>query len=275
MEKSHLNRKLLHKDVAKQVEGVLLSRKHLCYFHSQLRTIVLFRRADSFDDRQLQACRPSWPLTSVPGDANKVLPVAAIYGANGAGKSNLVKALAFLEDLILAGTEPEKPIARRAFLLDKESSNNPTELIIQFVEGDRVYVFGCKVSDKIVNAEWLSLMRDGKEVFIYERSTNDKDEVTIEAGPVLREATWGNHSKVLALTKVGVLPNQLFLMRFEKSLREQDQGPVIAGRCSDGLLIAYVSCKPVPPSQPWPNWWLRTKHCGVRWRLSAESGHRC
>src|SRR4051812_3467390 len=84
-------------------------------------------------------------LTPIPGDENKALPVAVIYGANGAGKSNLVKALAFLAGLILRGTEPKKPIGRRAFLLDTESATQPTELIIQFVESERVYVFGCRV----------------------------------------------------------------------------------------------------------------------------------
>jgi hypothetical protein len=167
-------------------------------------------------------------LAIIPDDENKALPVAVIYGANGAGKSNFVKALAFLEGLVLAGTEPEWPIARRPFLLDNESPAKPTELTIQFVEGGRVYVFGCKVSDKVVNAEWLSLLRDGKEIPIYERLTNDKEEVTVEAGPVLKDRTWGDHVKALALTKVGVLPNQLFLHALRKSLREQDQGPLIA-----------------------------------------------
>ncbi len=38
----------------------------------------------------------------------KVLKGAAIYGANGAGKSNIVKAIYFLRDTILAGSIPRK-----------------------------------------------------------------------------------------------------------------------------------------------------------------------
>jgi AAA15 family ATPase/GTPase len=168
-------------------------------------------------------------LSTIPGDENKALPVAAIYGANGAGKSNLVKGLAFLENLVLRGTDPKKPIARRAFILDKLSPNQPTEFNIQFVEGERVYVFGCRVSDKTVDAEWLSLSREGKEISVYERQTSAEGEVTIEAGPVLQDDTWGDHTKALALTRVGVLPNQLFLHAVSKSLRDKDQGPVLAG----------------------------------------------
>lgn len=168
-------------------------------------------------------------LAAIPDDENRALPVAVIYGANGAGKSNLVRSLALLQNLVVRGTEPKKPIGRRAFLLDKASASQPTEFKIQYVEGGRVYLFGCRIGDRAVDAEWLSLLRDGKEISVYERATRGDGEVTIEAGPVLTEDSWGEHGKALALTKVGVLPNQLFLHAAGKNLREQDQGPVLAG----------------------------------------------
>ena len=165
----------------------------------------------------------------IPDDENRALPLAVIYGANGAGKSNLVRALSFLQGLVVRGTEPKKPIGRRAFVFDKESASKPTEVKIQYVVGRHVYAFGCRVSDKAVEAEWLSLLRDGKEISIYERATGSDGEVKIEAGLVLKDDTWGDHGKALALTKVGVLPNQLFLHAAGKNLREQDQGPVLRG----------------------------------------------
>ena len=165
----------------------------------------------------------------IPDDENRALPVAAIYGANGAGKSNLIRALAFLQGLVVRGTEPKKPIGRRPFIMDKVSANQPTEFKIQYVDGKHVYAFGCRISDKQVDAEWLSLLRDGKEISIYERATGSDGEVKIEAGPVLQDDTWGDHAKALALTKVGVLPNQLFLHAAGKTLREPDQGPVLGG----------------------------------------------
>jgi len=168
-------------------------------------------------------------LRTIPDDENKLLPVAVIYGANGAGKSNLVNALSFLERLVLRGTEDKKPTGRRPFLLDTTSAKEPTELTIQFLEDGRVYEFGCRVSDKLIDAEWLCLLRDGKETIVYERVTNGDGEVTIEPGSVLKDDTWGDHSKPLALSRVGALPNRLFLHVVGKSLRERDQGPVMAG----------------------------------------------
>lgn len=170
-------------------------------------------------------------LNAIPDDENKLLPVAVVYGANGAGKSNLVKALAFLEGLVLRGTDEKKPTGRRPFLLDKTSASEPTELNLQFVEDGRVYAFGCRVGDKHIDAEWLSLLLDGKETNVYERSTDGAGEVTIEAGPVLKEDTWGDNKNALALTRIKgqPLPNQLFLHAVAKGMREQDQGPVMAG----------------------------------------------
>jgi uncharacterized protein len=171
-------------------------------------------------------------LAAIPDDENKVLPVAVIYGANGAGKSNLVRALGFLRNLIMQGTEPSKSIGRRPFLFDQASAGRPTEFEVQFVEGRRVYLYGCRVNDNYVDAEWLSLLAAGKEISVYERLTSSEGEVTIAAGPVLEDDSWGDHVKALALTKVGVLPNQLFLHAARKSLREQDQGPVLASALS-------------------------------------------
>lgn len=168
-------------------------------------------------------------LRVIPDDEHKLLPVAAVYGANGAGKSNLVKALSFMERLVLVGTEPKQPISRKAFAMDKDSANQPTELSLQFTDGVRVYAYGFRVTDKFVSAEWLSLLRGGKETIVYERLTDNDGKVTIEAGPVLDDDSWGDNSKALALTKVGVLPNQLFLHVAGKNLREEDQGPILAG----------------------------------------------
>jgi uncharacterized protein len=168
-------------------------------------------------------------LNPIPEDENQALPVAVIYGANGAGKSNLVKALGFLQGLVTKGTEPKRAIGRKAFLLNRTAVAEPTEWKVQFAENGLVYAFGVKVNDRVVLEEWLSVVRDGKEIPVYERVTGEGEDVVIEAGEVLKDDTWGRHEKALALTRVGVLPNQLFLYAAGNNLKPQDQGPVIAG----------------------------------------------
>ncbi|MFN5262437.1 MAG: AAA family ATPase, partial [Pseudanabaena sp.] len=59
------------------------------------------------------------------GEGRSVLPIAAIYGANAAGKSNLIKAMSFVKNLVVKGTRSNQSIAVSTFKLgdyDKEAS---------------------------------------------------------------------------------------------------------------------------------------------------------
>ena len=178
-------------------------------------------------------------LISIPDDESKVLPVAAIYGANGAGKSNLVRALGFLIELVTLGTNPKQPTGRVPFLFKKESASTPTRFSIQFVEQNIVFAFGVSLDDMTIREEWLSIVRNGKEIPVYERITDEAGKVRVEAGSVLREDSWGDHTKAVALSRVGVLPNLLFLHGISQSLTEEDQGPVI------GAALQWFSARPV------------------------------
>lgn len=166
-------------------------------------------------------------LIPIPDDENKILPVAAIYGANGAGKSNLVRALQYFLNLVIEGTAPRQPMGKDPFLLDQESSGQPAKFSLHFVEDGRLYAYGISISDMRVDEEWLSIIRNGKEIPVYERVTREDGQVIVEAGAVLTDDSWGNHAKVVALSKVGALPNQLFLHGVSQSLRDVDQGPVM------------------------------------------------
>ena len=165
-------------------------------------------------------------LIPIPADENKALPVAAIYGANGAGKSNLVRALQFLVDLVVQGSAPKQPTGRVPFLLDEESAAQPTRLSLQFVAGGLVFAYGVSLDQEVIREEWLSVIRQGKEIPVFERVTA-AGKVALDAGPVLKEDSWGKHDKVLALSRVGVLPNLLFLHAVSQALVEDDQGQVM------------------------------------------------
>ena len=57
----------------------------------QVLTMEAGRVGDATDARPRQ----------VPGQNEKLLPVAALYGANASGKSNVLAALAFMRDAVL------------------------------------------------------------------------------------------------------------------------------------------------------------------------------
>jgi len=166
-------------------------------------------------------------LATMPDFGEALLPVAVIYGANGSGKSNLVKGLSLMRRLVVVGTQPEKKIARDPFLFGGVGADVPTSFEVRFLAEENTFSYGFKVSDSIVAEEWLDLVRGSRSINLFERVTRSDGNVVIEPGEALSEGDLGNHSKVLALTKVGVRANQLFLAGVRESLDAQGHGPLI------------------------------------------------
>lgn len=166
-------------------------------------------------------------LTNLADFGESILPVAVIYGANGAGKSNTVKGLALMQRLVTTGTSPGKKIPRTAFLFGGVAPDEPTSLEVRFLSAESVFSYGFKISDTVVVEEWLDLVRGSRSINLFERITRPDGTPVIEAGEALSEGSLGNHSKVLALTKVGIRANQLFLAGIRESVDEQGHGPLI------------------------------------------------
>jgi uncharacterized protein len=174
-------------------------------------------------------------LREIPFDSNSALPVAALYGANGAGKSNLVKALIALKELVLGGTEMGRSIPRNAFVLDQASANSPTEFELQFVAKGKAYVYGARLMDERVAEEWLSELQNGSETNIFQRSTDALLVTGIEYPEKMTNAP-----KLEALRVVQGPPNQLFLHVIRTNLTGPDRGSVfeaVLGWFEDRLRI--------------------------------------
>ena len=110
------------------------------------------------------------PQFGSPSHPEKVLPVAAIYGGNASGKTQLVKAISFVQKFVLntfqKGVFPYEP-----FLLDSQSSNAPTEFTIQFLEGNTVYEYSFKLFKMSIIAEKLAYYtaRGIKRISLFDR----------------------------------------------------------------------------------------------------------
>jgi AAA15 family ATPase/GTPase len=88
----------------------------------------------------------------------RVLPSVAIYGANAAGKSNLLAALRFMRNGVLRShsrDSDEKKIGRRTFGLDSKFKKLPSKVDIDFVIDDFRHHYGFSVNDEQVLEEWL------------------------------------------------------------------------------------------------------------------------
>ncbi len=89
-----------------------------------------------------------------PG-GREVVRAAAVYGANGSGKSNLIKALDAVREMVLKGTRGEERLPVVPFKLDPAKQNEPAHFEMELVGGDTHYSYGFEVTAKQVEAESL------------------------------------------------------------------------------------------------------------------------
>lgn len=153
----------------------------------------------------------------VPGSSERVLRAATIYGANGAGKSNLFQAMRFFRTRALLMRKKNSGTARVAFAFDSGQDKLSTFDLL-FVASNKTYRYGFKLDDVRISEEWLVQISGKREKIIFERITDEKGEITID-GPVIKK------KKIGALATIGGKPNQTFLATVNRTLDDEDFGP--------------------------------------------------
>jgi uncharacterized protein len=140
-----------------------------------------------------------------------VLKCAAIYGANGSGKSNLVKAFKAARRIVVDGTKAGEQIPLRRFKLEAASLAAPSRFEIDLHAAGRRYSYGFVVTPEEVESEWLFVSDGGEEqpLFERERPSGGGDRPTITLGPALTEDE--ARRRFIAFVAEGTRPNQLFL----------------------------------------------------------------
>ncbi len=117
---------------------------------------------------------------------DKILPIAAIYGANASGKSNIYNAFAYMADYVIEsfkyGDEEEKFEEYRPtpFLFDSVSNDAESSFEVYFtIPGDKAektYNYGFCVDKHGVTEEWLNAKAKTarKYTSIFYRSTEEE-----------------------------------------------------------------------------------------------------
>lgn len=108
-----------------------------------------------------------------------VLKAAAIYGANGAGKSNLVKAIDFLKIMVKQGGI-DKSVNDIKFKLNKLNAEKPITFEIEFSLGKKIYSYGVSLNHSQVDEEWLyesAITTDDKLIFERKQTSSGKAKI--------------------------------------------------------------------------------------------------
>ena len=154
---------------------------------------LTFEAASIGDDRDDRPRR-------VPGHDRALLPVAAVYGANASGKSNVLAALGFMRQAVALSHRfwsPDGGVPREPFAWGARRADTSLFEVELILDGAR-YAYGFVCDDTRFREEWLYAWPNGRKQVWFER-----DDDTFKFGEHLR----GENHIVERVTR----PNALFL----------------------------------------------------------------
>ncbi|MCE1169525.1 MAG: ATP-binding protein [Sphingobacteriia bacterium] len=101
----------------------------------------------------------------------QALNAISLYGSNGGGKSNILKAMSLLDRLvhISARTSSTTRLPYDPFLLREGLEDKPTGFEISFVIEENRYRYGLEFNASEIKKEWLFRKSTGREVVLFER----------------------------------------------------------------------------------------------------------
>ena len=132
---------------------------------------------------------------------NKILPVAALYGENAAGKSSFIKALAFVQELVLHDVGPSAPLPVNPCRSKPGKEGAPSYFSLTFLAKGKAYRLTFRVTMKGIVDERLEILNTRGQITdtLYER---EGETVTIKAKKA---------SEQLQLATRATVPQRLFL----------------------------------------------------------------
>lgn len=114
---------------------------------------------------------------------HRILPVAALVGANAGGKSNVIQAFEIMAQIVSESTEYGKPSKSRKsipiepYAFDPQATKSPSSFEVFFTdeESSKIYQYGFTIGE-IVLEEWLyARSKAGKEFkTVFERKNGEK-----------------------------------------------------------------------------------------------------
>lgn len=138
----------------------------------------------------------------------RLLPLAAIYGANASGKTKFFNALDFAQKFITNISDPDTLIPREPFKLDPNCADKPSRFIFELLIEDAIYEFSFAITEEKVVEEKLIKVSSNSQKVLYERNFNLINEI-----PDFNKLGIKDNNLIQQIKYVyqGTRPNVLFL----------------------------------------------------------------
>lgn len=164
-------------------------------------------------------------VVSLPGTTERVLRTALMYGANAAGKSNIVRAMAFAQRTMRADERRVTPC--EPFRFDPLLASRPTSFEFRFLAAGHIFAYGFDLKAETIEAEWLSVLDDGEDRVIFERDRDGRANISDRTN---LDRMFSNDNEIAstlnALASLPLTRHQLLLNR-ANSLPEDAQGATL------------------------------------------------
>lgn len=139
-----------------------------------------------------------------------LLKSAIMYGANASGKSNFLRAMAFMSKFVLNKykiIQSTDKLPHEPFRLSTETEDASSSFEIVFFVDDIKYRYGFEIDNELVYSEWLYADEKGKEAKLFYRDAEEKEYVNpnkfVEGYKFFDKKD----------EKINISPNQLFIWK--------------------------------------------------------------
>jgi AAA15 family ATPase/GTPase len=184
-------------------------------------------------------------VSTAKGFDGGILRVAAIYGANASGKTNVLRALHFMKSAVVrshSNWKPQQRVPRQHFRLDESSGVEPTIMEVDLLIDGVRYQYGFSIDSERVREEWCYAFPRGKRQLWFSRKPDSFrfgksltgahrliQEVTRENSLFVSAAAQSNHKQLLILYQW--FDRQLTVVTSERS----SLLPETIEACADGV----------------------------------------
>lgn len=144
---------------------------------------------------------------------HRLLRMAAIYGPNASGKTNIIYAFDNLRRLVLTSHSFQKgtKMGHAPFALDENWAGKPTKYEVSFIRNNIRYKYGLEYNNEEVVSEFLYYYPNNKKSTIFERNMNDnkwsftvdKKEQELASKQTLENTLYLSRSTQLNYSKTG------------------------------------------------------------------------